>query len=441
MDDKKNKTIPQRVIYLLVFLIIFFSNDTTLFGTNMNQAFVGYGFMIEGLLTLVSIVLYAISQKNKILINKNMVVVLLSMVGCIVMSAIVNQDFRGGYATSILMIFLGFFVTQFITIDKFCIIFADIFKLLAGGSIIGKIVTDVFPALRNTGFYVQRSTGLVFRNYILYARSTEGQAGSRNYSIFREPGVFQAYLIAALIISIIYFDKKRKKHEEVGIIILVVATLMTKSTTAYIGLMLVLLFYIIREGYLRNRKKFEILFLGVITSASLAMIYFNCFISDSLTTHLRNSFIDKFDSSSSYFESGFARIASIGTNISLWLQNPVFGVGLTQKQEGYLETSMRIYGHQTSIDTNTVIAQFSLYGFLMGIIWIFAVIGLSKAMSRRRREGVIAFLIIIILLMTEYLVFSSICNVFIWYGLRMFFSLKVRVCFIEELKLPDFYNP
>lgn len=420
----EKRSIPNRMVYILVFVLIYFSNDTTLFGTNMNQLFVGYGFRIDVVLIIATILLFASAHESKIFINLRLFFVLALFVASIALSAIVNHDYRGGYVISILMAFLGFFTTQCIPLEKYSRVYANIFKLFAVCSIIGHIITDIFPTLRSIGFFVQRSTGIIFSNYILYARSIEDQAGTRNYSIFREPGVFQVYLIAAILISVILYDSRKKFKELVGIGVLVVATLMTKSTTAYFGLILVLFFFLVKENYFCNIKKFwTAIVIGTIAAISV-IVYFQFFISDAAIVNLRNIFIDKFDSTSIYYESGFARIASVGTNISLWLQNPLFGVGVTRKQASYLSTSMSIYGYQTSIDTNTFLAQFSLYGVVVGLIWIFAVLGLSRCLAKKSIERIIILVIIMMLLMTEYLVFSSICNVFIWYGLSKYFAKK-----------------
>ncbi len=411
-----NKNI--RTAQLSVFLIVFFSNDTTLFGTNMNQAFVALGFKLEAIIMLGIVAVYTVNHGYLISLNKRMAVIWSIFVLGVLATSCINQDFRGGYVTLILMAAVGAFTTKCISLIAFSRAYVNVFKFFAICSILGRVITDVVPSLRYVGLHVQRSTGQVFYHYILYARSIEQIGGNRNYGIFREPGVFQAYLIIAIIICIILFDKRNYKKEIIGIAVLVLATMMTKSTTAYIELILVWLFFSIKGNRHAKGKEKTVILVTEMVVVTLLICYLCMYSFGAGPSIVKRVFLDKFDSSSESYASGFTRMASIGANIRLWLKNPLFGVGITNKSQAYNDLVYSLYGNSVDSDTNTVLATFSQFGCLVGMIIVVGVFGLTCIIGNRRKERLIALIMVLVLLSTEYFLFSALFNVWLWYGLR-----------------------
>lgn len=414
------------ITYVFVFLIVFFSSDTTLFGTNINTQFVSIGYVVETILVLMMFVLIVINNNFLIALNKKILMLLVAYIGCIIASVLFNHDFSGGYFVLIFLSLLGFIVSNMIPIRVFARAFADVFKVIAVFSIIGRIITDIFPDIRKMGFVVLRSTGQVFNHFVLYARSIEEIGGNRNYSIFREPGNFQIFLVVSIIISIVLFEKQKKNKEIIGLVVLIVATLMTKSTTAYIALVLVCLYFIVKSQFRFSKKIW-----GVICITTLLIIVSCIFIGyryfDVVLEGLKQIFFEKFDSTSSSYISGISRRASFFVNLKIWIMNPIFGMGIVDKNLIFGNMEYLLYGYGENCDTNSIMGVFSQFGIGIGMFVVTAICGLSRAAGKRRGEKILVFIIIVVLLSTEYLVYSVIFNIWIWYGINAILNCSKRI--------------
>ena len=414
------------ITYVFVFCVVFFSSDTTLFGTNINTQFVSIGYIAEAILILLLFFLIVVNNNYLIVINKKLVILLLVFVGCIIVSSLFNHDYRGGYVILVFVSLLGFIVSNIIPIRVFARAFADVFKVIAVFSIIGKIITDIFPDIRKMGFVVLRSTGQKFNHFVLYARSIEEIGGNRNYSIFREPGDFQIFLIISIIISIVLFEKKRKNKEIIGIALLIVATLMTKSTTAYIALVLVFLFLIVKSNFKISKTGGGFVCLAILIIL-ITCVFVRYAYMDVLLDSLKQILFEKFDSTSSSYISSVSRRASFFVNLKIWIMNPIFGMGITDKDMLFGNLQYLMYGYGENCDTNSIMGAFSQFGIGIGMFVVTAICGLSRAAGKRRSEKILVFIIIVALLSTEYLVYSVIFNIWIWYGINVIFNCSKRI--------------
>ena len=85
---------------ILLFLFIFFSNDTMMFGTNLNGTYVKIGFLVDVVLIGVFWCYMTFWRNSLMKISNQTVAVVVIWVVCLMMSAVVNSDFRGGYVTA-----------------------------------------------------------------------------------------------------------------------------------------------------------------------------------------------------------------------------------------------------------------------------------------------------------------------------------------------------
>ena len=405
---------------IILFLFIFFSNDTMMFGTNLNGTYVKIGFLVEVLLIGVFWGYMTFYQNALMKISNQTVAVLVIWILCLMMSAVINSDFRGGYVTSLIMIIIGYLYSEYVSFHDFCLIFKRVGIFLAVCSVIGFILTTVFPAFKNMGISVYRESGMLMKNYIVYARAPyDATAAARAFSIFREPGVFQAYLNVALLIAVKYFDHTRKARELLGIFSLVIAIALTVSTTGFVVMILVFLFFI-----LSHRKEVNGDILGIVILIGCiaivgAMIYLEFFSSINIDRFINEKIMVKFDKGSDQYESGGARVASLVANAVLWTRNPLFGVGITAKQVQFNLVCKEIMNSIPNSDTNTIFAQLSMHGIGVGLIWILGMLGLVRKAGVNFCTKIIVFAIILTLMMTEYFCYSTICNIWLIYGIRL----------------------
>lgn len=226
---------------LLVFLLIYISNDTLLFGTNSNETFITLQFI---LLFMISI--YLLFKMNAS-VNKNKVIFLGVLIFLTCITGLINKDFNNKYIYEIFLLITAFMFTNNYPLDYFLKGFINSMYFLSMISLITFILNiiipkifAVFPTLINTANYRFYNIGLSFvlfnENYRNYYR---------NYSIFREPGLYGCILVLALII--ILFSRIDIKSKRKKVIILLLAMLSTLSTAVYFCLILVFASYILSK--------------------------------------------------------------------------------------------------------------------------------------------------------------------------------------------------
>ena len=405
---------------ILLFLFIFFSNDTMMFGTNLNGTFVKIGFLVDVVLIGVFWCYMTFWRNELMKISNQTVAVVVIWVVCFMMSAVVNSDFRGGYVTSLIMIIIGYLYSEYVSLKDFCMIFKRVVVFLAVCSVIGFVLTTLFPVFKSLGLSVYRESGMLMKNYIVYARAPyDATAAARNFSIFREPGVFQAYLNVALIIAIKHFNPARRIRELLGILFLVMAIGLTVSTTGFVVMGLVGLFFLFSRRKEINGDILGVLIVLFCVALLGAFIYLEFFSSFNLDRFISETVMGKFDKGSDQYDSGGARVASFVANAVLWMRNPLFGVGITAKQVQFNLVCRELLNFVPNGDTNTVFAQLSMFGIGVGFIWVFSMLGLARKAGGNLCTKLIVLVMVMILLMTEYFCYSTICNIWIMYGIRL----------------------
>ena len=112
------------VYYILVFVIVFISNKTLLFGTNEIDAFSLIGTYLSNIFIFV-VTICLMFFKRKSLTQRDVMIIMLFLF-CIVFSGIANSNLRVGYGFMLMMIMSGLFFSKIMPFLKFIRIFEDI---------------------------------------------------------------------------------------------------------------------------------------------------------------------------------------------------------------------------------------------------------------------------------------------------------------------------
>lgn len=428
---KQNKI--EKTNLFLIFLILFFSSDTLLFGTIDSRFLTLFGYCVDiGFIVLIPIIMFMRGKRLKLRQRESRITIVL--IGALILSSLVNGDIRGGYIMSIAMALFAFIVSEEIAFEDFSKAFALIMFILALCSIVGFTIFSIVPELNKYGFIAKNYIGTTFYHYLLYMHCTDSIGASRNWSIFREPGIYQIYLIIALLIELYYYDKKEKKRGVLVFGTLIIAILTTKSTTGYVALLLVILYFLLKENYLTNHRKVQNLFISIgllLCVFFVLLVNWSHYFFELIVPHL-----DKFNKASIKYHSFYARFSSIGINAYLWILNPLFGNGITKKDVLFSKVAKMLYGIENSCDTNTILAQFSIYGIIVGVIWIYAIVNMSRKVAETVMERSVLIVLFALLLMTEFVIFSPLSNLFIWYGIQRNSSGRSTEAYkMEKVKL------
>lgn len=402
IDTIPNTNLDKRFLATL-FLLLYVSMDTLLFGTNNNASFITLGQVFY--------VICAIVFGFRMLIEKRRffpIVVFLLIY--ILLSAIVNIDFTGGVVLQLSAIVIGASVVSRYSFDFFVKNFDFLFYYL---TLVGFIfwvayllfpdLFTVFPVVYNTG----EKCAFVFTgiNNII----AEGFAGGfRNCLFFREPGVFAVFLIFMLAVNLFYYKNINKWN----VAIYVIGIITTLSTAGYILLLSLLFLFFMSK---KNSK-------GVVSTVLLFLVFliaYNYFKDDLMFAQI----FGKLNADSDSYASTLSRKSSFILPLYLSYNHPVFGAGLTGFTNEYLVFSKQIY--HTVIDpsgnaTNTMLNIAATYGIPVGVSMVIILVRFVNYL-KPHSTLLFKFLFTIILfgaLSNEDLRYSAIIYIFLFYGIK-----------------------
>ena len=386
----------------LVAIIIVVSDDTLLFGTNSDATFetLKYVILIGVLFVLSLSLLPWLDFRNVSYTNISCAVLCILVLLC----GIINGDLRTGYYYKCIILILSCEIGKILSLKDFAQKFEKIMFILAFISVICTLIAEVNLSVFSVFPVFYNSANTAFYNMGIYMIPAS-RILLRNYGIFREPGVYQMFLILALLFHVYYAKKIKVSH----LVMFILAIVLTFSTTGYIALVFFLILFLIKrnEFFSENKKKYAMVFLLIlgilfmVTQTDLLSgngIVFNKFSNIKRTTMI-------------------ARFSSIFANIEIWKENPIFGVGLIRVNERFPMLSYQLYGKAVSHNTNTLLCELATYGIIYTGILIYGYIKLSHALSVKVIERILILLIIFILACGEKLTFSPIIYILLFYGI------------------------
>ena len=116
-------------------------------------------------------------------------------------------------------------------------------------------------------------------------------------------------------------------------------------------------------------------------------------------------------------------------NLRLFLNSPIWGVGVTNVDTQFALLAQSILGIYTIHNTNTVLWQLAAYGAIFTSLWIYGVYKLCWVMGGKKIEVLLLFIIFNVLFVGENLAYSLITNILVFYGL----SAKTKKVIQEPL--------
>lgn len=397
----------QLLLDFFVFLIIFYISDSSLqFGTYDNILFIRgtqLFIIICGVLSLV------IVKK----IYKDNLAKALFISACVVTSFLVNRNINANDIFIIILIFTGLFFSTLYSFDTLIKCYDDVLLTISVISLIffgiecfAPQLLHIFPQIKNVG-------GYKFYNAILYMAPVENQTRvNQNYGIFREPGVYQMYLILGILFQLY----KKNGFQIKRIVIYIVTLLTTLSTTGYIALLGIFILLLVKRDELEKWQKNIVLML-----LPVFFIFALYLIAQSNTEY---SIFGKFKGLFALRRSGETmnismvyRIGSVIVNLKLFFRNILFGIGFTEVYRCFPIVADQLFRVAINYPTDTFFFHFARFGLFYGCSWGVAYFSLTNLFTERRIERIIVFSILLVLLCTENYTNTIIIYILFWYGL------------------------
>lgn len=396
-----------KISYIFIVLFILISDDTVLFGTNANTVAIQfkYVFIVGATATLSLRYLLTIGR-----IPKKTLVFIIIYSAMVLLSMVVNNDFRFGYFYKVLILLYAFNIVSIIPMNMFALCYTSIMEWLAFFSLLGFFGKLLLPGLINHLPVIYNISGTKYYNAGFFVVPDHMYQGVvRNFGVFREPGVYQMYLNMALLLQLFVLKSNNFRRY----IVYIAAVISTLSTTGYIAVAIFVIALIINSEGLSTQKRILLILLLCMAFGILASTT-TIFSLDSEDQYV--SVFGKLTNSNQASTS--ARLASITENARIAFEYPLFGVGLGKLDSLFSQYSFMTYG-KVSTNTNTTMIQFASHGILFGGIWCYANLMFCKKLSHK--YWWIAVCILVILYVGENLTFSGFSNLVLAYGISHFY--------------------
>lgn len=418
-----NTKTARRLPLLLVFVTIFFSTDTLLFGTNISSTARWIPYFLCVVLALI-IAFKEISKRQFFV--KDLVFYILVIVAQLG-TLIVNDDnfnmtcFRVAMITAALMITLNYSFHDYVCAFEKVVIF------LACYSLVVYLLCYISPGLVRYFPLITNVSGFeyYFVGPCIVSAKTLGNEIIKNLGIFREPGVYQIYLIIALCIHLFYFNKLNIKNTTIFIL----TVLTTLSTAGFICVILCLLVYFASKSKGKSEKRFRIL---LVLSLLICVAFVALAFPQTIDTGASMLFAKLVPDSGAY-GSPVARLSSVTSNIEVWKTAPLFGVGLNKTSILFDYYARIQYMDYYSVNitgthnTNTYLYQLATYGIFYWGIFTLGLFRLSKRITAKSNSLIITILVFVLFLFiyaNENLYYSILPLVLMFYGLNYKNKLK-----------------
>lgn len=395
--------------YLFIFLILYISNDTFLFGSNASSIMVSIPRWFS--LSCILICFLSILLRGKIHLKKKSG---LSVLLLFVVFQLANYFFCGSTIQIVLVqlvfIFFAYLIVQTNDQKIYFDIYTEIMEVFAIASISIFILNVIAPGILRIFPVVINTSGTAVNHILLGVADVSSGVLLRSRGIFWEPGTYAIYLLLAIMKELFSNDLNIKRA-----IILVTALLLTFSTAGYISCAYLLLVWMISKN-VSNRMKTK-LFLFLMGALLLTSPFLGPAIEEMFINKLAGGIL------SSTHGSTVARLASFVLNTEIAFENPLIGVGLTDINNIFIEKSIEFFGvaNRTNANTNTIMFKFAAHGLIYGSLVVIGIWKFFCKMSKTRSKLVktTLFVFVFILFAGENLQNSILPYVLVFYGMTL----------------------
>lgn len=265
------KTVYKVLLAVYLFLILYFTRVS-----QVSHYLIGFykAQFISLLLTAGAVLFFLIYRRKdlkQILLNYRVALALV-FAAAILLPMVCKRDWQMMYFSILFSILIGVFLSYFVTCGQVAKAYVLILTALAAYSL---LTFYLLRPLADRGILplpvFVNDYGGEFYNF-LFAFVPKNLVRERNFGIFREPGVFQFFLVLALYLSFCHVAWEKERHMWLCAGVLCVTILSTFSTGAVLamGLLLITVYF---ERKLYREKLGRILTIVVLALAAGAIAY------------------------------------------------------------------------------------------------------------------------------------------------------------------------
>lgn len=376
-------------LFMLVLLVL--GRSTTY--TSCLLGFYKSQLTMWGCVLLVGILFLIVNRNHLsvILMDKRMLVILLSAIYIFGAMAI-KQDWQLMYVTIFLCLLFAVFLSFFLTMQEAARYYVLLLTGLALCSLIGLCILRPLaeqqiisvPEFVNPGGWPMYHFGLTFVVNVPQVM--------RNWGLFREPGLYQIFLMIAIQLTNYTISWKKQWHMWVVNGILFVTMLSTFATGGVIALALYVVFLFFDKSLYKN-KHVRILAAAAILVCT-AVIIVLCIKGGHVAAEMQYMIAKIFDGSSSMTD----RVDAIVSDLMFFLRNPIVGAEI----DAVLSAVPN--------NTSSTMILFACFGILGGLAHVFSWAVLLWKSERHVLGNLVLMVIVFITFNTQ----NVVHDLFFW---------------------------
>ena len=377
---------------MFLFVMLYLARDTlfttSVFGFNRSQ------FLVLGLICAAGRVFLAYNRRNwkRIVTDERMVVIILSAV-VLLAPMLLKRDWQMMYFSILICLFFAVFLTYFISYQEVAKYYVIIMTVLGMYSVIAAYFLRIpvdrglisVPTFVNAKDFLFHNFGLAF--------VSDSYVKERNFGIFREPGVYQYFILLALFLNT--YIAQWKKQGTMWIINAVLAAVML--TTLATGGMIELALFAMVVFIDKKLYKHKIAWIAVVCVLAVLAIAIAVIIIDKDTVYytLRWMITTKLTGQT---DSSQDRINAILTDIDFFLHNPILGSTISEVL------------HAVEHNTSSTLILYAIFGVVGGTLNVAA----WGALVWDKERKLWANLALLVILFMSFNTQNLVADVFFW---------------------------
>lgn len=382
---------------VFLFVMLLLARDTLitscLLGFNKSQ------FLMLGLICVFGLAFLVMNRRSlkEILLDRRTIVIGATAV-VLLLPMVVKRDWQMMYFSILICLLFAVFLTYFTTYREVAKYYVVMLTLLGLYSVITTYALKAFAVdgtLKVPVFY--NSNDWEFYNFGLSYVVTS-IIWYRNFGIFREPGVYQFFILLAVFLNNYAVDWKKAWQLWLcnGILAVTMFTTFAIGGFAELGLLAVFL-YFDKKWYKEKWGKIAGI-AGVVACVALVLHIVMRINGEHFELTIYYEFYDMFLRLTTKSESSTDRLDALLVNAGFFLRHPLFG-----------DTIANVL-HGTANNTSSTLILYAVFGVLGGTVNVAAWV----ALAWKKERNLIGNLVLLVILFMSFNTQNLVADVFFW---------------------------
>lgn len=379
-----------QVLFLTVLLYICRDSMYTTALLGFNKA-----YLLTVLLTVAAGVLFLARNRKdwKELLKDNRIYLIPVVTVILVLPMICKGDWQIMYFSVLFCLYIGIFFSFFMDYREVSKYYVLILTAIGCYSVLATYLLRMLPdrgIFHVPVFY--NSIGHMFHHFGFSIVSDE-YVKMRNFGIFREPGVYQYFILLALFLNNYTVSWKKESHMWIVNVLLAVVMLSTLATGGIAELALLAIAVFFHKKLYKSKKAWALIGIAAAVFAVFMVIVVKQ--QGELYWTIYGSFVSKFAPGA---DSSSDRVNAILQDLRFFLNNPVFGGRIVE-----------IFDSVPNNTTSTML-MLAIFGLLGGGLHVISWVCLVWDTKRTTFSNLFLLLILFMAFNTQ----NLIANVFLW---------------------------